>query len=424
VAVSARQDAISKMQKTSATTSGKSCSELGGKILDDKCPESMDDITSQTNDVDEKKDLVCCKEKELMGESEIANKVNDLISQIDFSESASSNELKIAGLLRDNNIQIYSSIQTPAFTGNNYARYSGDRCSGTCLGKLKEESLRVVFGLGIGIKDGLIVTGAGETSGHTTASCHYSENCIDIENNVAGKKIYTDWVSLDISEDYFTSKYGFPRSKILITDETGDKCTDDSCSGSHYHIKVNPGQTTKPLLSIPFNYDSSTAVLASDDNSYDEFLDKYASDMDINANLIKAVIEVESNGNSNAESNVGAKGLMQVGSSAVDEVNQNGKTYCATFYRINSKENPDLFFDKTNLYYGICYLKILYEKYDLSNTEIALAGYNAGPTKVNNECRSDGNLVGFEECKNKLPAETQNFVPRVISIYDSYGLVA
>jgi soluble lytic murein transglycosylase-like protein len=84
----------------------------------------------------------------------------------------------------------------------------------------------------------------------------------------------------------------------------------------------------------------------------------------VDADLIKAVIQVESGGNSNAVSGAGAKGLMQLIDSTANSLG------------VNNSFDPH-----ENALGGANYLKQQLNKFG-GNLHLALAAYNAGPQAV------------------------------------------
>jgi soluble lytic murein transglycosylase-like protein len=109
----------------------------------------------------------------------------------------------------------------------------------------------------------------------------------------------------------------------------------------------------------------------------------------IDPNLVRAVVKVESNFNSNAVSHKGAMGLMQLMPSTAREL---------------KVKNP--FDAEQNIDAGVRHLKQLLENYN-GDVNLTLAAYNAGSGAV---ARSAG-----------VPryAETQNYVRRITNLY--YG---
>jgi hypothetical protein len=109
----------------------------------------------------------------------------------------------------------------------------------------------------------------------------------------------------------------------------------------------------------------------------------------VDPNLVRAVVKVESNFNSNAISRKGAMGLMQLMPSTAREL------------KVNNPFDP-----AQNVDAGVRHLKQLLENYR-GDVNLTLAAYNAGSGAV---ARSSG-VPRF--------AETQNYVRRITNIY--YG---
>jgi hypothetical protein len=107
----------------------------------------------------------------------------------------------------------------------------------------------------------------------------------------------------------------------------------------------------------------------------------------VDPNLVRAVVKVESNFNSNAVSRKGAMGLMQLMPSTARSLNV---------------KNP--FDPEQNVDAGVRHLKQLLENYN-GDVNLTLAAYNAGQGAV---ARSAG-VPHF--------AETQNYVRRITNLY-------
>jgi soluble lytic murein transglycosylase-like protein len=125
----------------------------------------------------------------------------------------------------------------------------------------------------------------------------------------------------------------------------------------------------------------------------DAAIEKAASRHNVDANLVRALVKVESNFNPNAVSRKGAMGLMQLMPQTARQLNVNNP--------FNPEENIDA---------GVRHLKRLLESYG-GNVPLSLAAYNAGAGAV---ARSSG-----------IPryAETRNYVRRITQLYggtDSY----
>ena len=112
-----------------------------------------------------------------------------------------------------------------------------------------------------------------------------------------------------------------------------------------------------------------------------------AAKHEISADLVRAVIRVESNWNPRARSAKGAQGLMQL------------MPATAAQYGVSNAYDPE-----QNIKAGVAYLKSLIDRFD-GKTELALAAYNAGPGAV-------------EKYGREIPPyrETQSYVRRIVSV--------
>jgi soluble lytic murein transglycosylase-like protein len=121
---------------------------------------------------------------------------------------------------------------------------------------------------------------------------------------------------------------------------------------------------------------------------YDPIIEKAASSAAVEANLLRAVIVVESGFNSHAVSKRGAVGLMQL------------MPGTASRFGVSNRYDPT-----ENIRGGALYLKFLMDRFG-HNVRLALAAYNAGEEAVD---RNGGQIPPF--------SETMAYVPRVLKIY-------
>ncbi len=125
-------------------------------------------------------------------------------------------------------------------------------------------------------------------------------------------------------------------------------------------------------------------------SQFGRYIEEAAQQTLLDSSLIYAVIKTESDGDPRAISQVGAKGLMQLADSTVQD------------YNVSQVFDP-----RENILAGSKYLRDLVDRF--GNLELALAAYNAGPRNVE---RHDG-VPPFKE--------TRAFVDRVMRIVASHN---
>lgn len=132
---------------------------------------------------------------------------------------------------------------------------------------------------------------------------------------------------------------------------------------------------------------SSPGLTAS---SYEGLIRSASNRYNVDADLIRAVIKVESDFDSSARSNKGATGLMQL------------MPETARLHNV-----ADLYDPSANIEGGVRHLKLLLGRYQ-GDLELSLAAYNAGIKAV----EKHGGIPPF--------AETRDYVRRVLSYYQTY----
>ncbi len=125
-------------------------------------------------------------------------------------------------------------------------------------------------------------------------------------------------------------------------------------------------------------------------NSYDLLIHEAAGLHDVDSDLIRAIIMVESQFNPSAKSKRGARGLMQLMPDTAEE------------YDVVDPNNPH-----ENVLAGTRYIKTLLDRFD-GDLKLALAAYNAGPQAV---IRYDG-VPPYKE--------TRLFIARVFDYYTAF----
>jgi Rod binding domain-containing protein len=121
---------------------------------------------------------------------------------------------------------------------------------------------------------------------------------------------------------------------------------------------------------------------------YGMLIDAAAKENDLDSSLIQSVIEIESAGNSRAQSSAGAKGLMQLMDSTAADLGV-----------------QDVFDPAENIRAGSQYLRSQLDKF--GDLKLALAAYNAGPGNV----AKHGGIPPFRE--------TERYVAQVLNSYET-----
>ncbi|PIE91215.1 MAG: hypothetical protein CR997_02050 [Acidobacteria bacterium] len=171
-----------------------------------------------------------------------------------------------------------------------------------------------------------------------------------------------------IAPDLFGQLYSYrtPSGRLLITDKAIKK--------PGYKLLSSKG-TRKTRKASRFNrkYQLSS-------NQIDTLVKPIAKTYNVDANLIKAVIEVESSRNYRVVSHKGAQGLMQLIPST------------AIRFGVRNAFNPS-----ENIRGGTKYLRFLLGYFE-GNVDHVLAAYNAGEVAVDNH----GGIPPFKETRNYI----------------------
>lgn len=136
---------------------------------------------------------------------------------------------------------------------------------------------------------------------------------------------------------------------------------------AHGRLTIDPSAfTSAPMIDLASGQRSPLVVPALEPVSpYELFITEAADLYDVSADLVRAVIQTESNFNPRAQSGAGARGLMQLTPVTLREL----------------KMKIDPFDPRENILAGTKYLSMMLDRND-GNVPLALASYNAGPTAV------------------------------------------
>lgn len=135
----------------------------------------------------------------------------------------------------------------------------------------------------------------------------------------------------------------------------------------------------------------TTTILDNRAKAHMNWVEHYSSLYELDQNLVRSVIEVESCFDPYAVSRVGARGLMQLMPATAKELGVS-----------------EPFNARQNIRGGTSYLRKMMNKFD-GDLELALAAYNAGPNAVKK-------YKGIPPYK-----ETQSYVKRIMKKFRKYG---
>lgn len=144
---------------------------------------------------------------------------------------------------------------------------------------------------------------------------------------------------------------------------------------------------------------------------YQDYVEEYANEYDIDKYLVYSVIKVESNFDPHAHSTANARGLMQLMSKTAEECNQKGNFG----YTIPA----DLYNPQKNIQLGCFYLRTLIDTH--KDTELAITAYNGGTGNVS-KWLDDKELTDGMGGLSDIPyTETKKYVKKVFKTYKMYN---
>lgn len=142
---------------------------------------------------------------------------------------------------------------------------------------------------------------------------------------------------------------------------------------------------------------------------YEEIINKYAEEYNSDPLMIAAIIKVESGFDTEAVSEMNAKGLMQI----LPDTGEWIATKLEEDYHDELLHKPDY-----NIKLGAYYYEYLYEYF--GDESLALAAYNGGMGNVE-EWLSDPEISSDGHTLENIPfAETREYVDKVQHIHETY----
>ena len=143
---------------------------------------------------------------------------------------------------------------------------------------------------------------------------------------------------------------------------------------------------------------------------YSDLVNFYATEYNVDPNLVYAIIKAESNFDEKAISNKNACGLMQL---MFDTAVQVAKEIGIDINEETIYE-PDI-----NINIGVKYISTLINKYN-GNIPLALTAYNAGIGNVDNWISNDIIKADGSDIENIPFKETNNYVRKILRDYEIY----
>ena len=146
---------------------------------------------------------------------------------------------------------------------------------------------------------------------------------------------------------------------------------------------------------------------------YEEYVEKYAEEYNLDKYMVYAMIKVESGFDPKAESAAGAKGLMQLMEETAAE--------CSEKEDFGYTIPDDLYVPEYNIRLGCYYLKYLLENY--GDMRLAVIAYNGGTGNLE-QWLADETLTDENGVLNEIPyEETKKYVEKVFTAFDAYNSI-
>ena len=144
---------------------------------------------------------------------------------------------------------------------------------------------------------------------------------------------------------------------------------------------------------------------------YEEIVQKYSKEYNLDPLLLYAVIKVESSFDEKAISPKNARGLMQI-------MPTTGK-WIAEKLKDEKYNEEDLFEPTKNIMMGAWYINYLTEKFN-GDTSLALMAYNAGPGNVQNWLLDENISSDGKKLDNVPYDETAKYERKIMESYKMY----
>lgn len=145
--------------------------------------------------------------------------------------------------------------------------------------------------------------------------------------------------------------------------------------------------------------------------NYQEYIEKYSKENNVDPYMIYAIVKVESNFKPDVKSNSNAIGLMQLLEETAIEMSNSIDNQNIT--------GEDLYEPETNIKLGVSYYAYLLKHYD-GNHILALTAYNAGMGNVDTWIKTSVIKSDGSDIENIPYKETNNYVRKILRDYQIY----
>lgn len=165
------------------------------------------------------------------------------------------------------------------------------------------------------------------------------------------------------------------------------------------------------LIAIMVNFAIDIYYFVKYPIGYRKYISEYSEEFDVDPHLVTAIINVESRYDKDAESQKGAKGLMQIAPITGQ--------WASEVLGIEGYTEEDLFNPEMNIRIGTWYISRLLLEFD-NNLDNVILAYNAGSGNVqkwlkDKDYSSDGKNIDHIPFK-----ETRDYIARVKNSYKVY----
>lgn len=144
---------------------------------------------------------------------------------------------------------------------------------------------------------------------------------------------------------------------------------------------------------------------------YSEIVEKYSNEYGLDKALVFAIIKCESGFDKNAQSSIGAKGLMQL----TDETYE----WVQSKFKDSDNDTANLFDEEKNIQAGCRLLRLHFD--DFGDTKTVLCAYHAG-RNITYDWLADDRYSSDGKMLDKVPyKDTSSYVDKVIKTIEKYN---